>query len=93
MLVYANNEKNKFYFLHGVRHSDPSGAQFPEQNVLLLPIPVVCFHGSWLLSKPDAPDGTFPKVLGFISPIHLVKSPLQMFKEGSQFTETLMVIG
>lgn len=38
-------------------------------------------------SEPGAPDGMFAKSLGFISRIHLVRSPLKVFVEGRQNLE------
>lgn len=39
-------------------------------------------HG--LFCEPDAPDGTFPNSSGFISLIHLVKSPWKALGEGGK---------
>lgn len=47
-----------------------------------------------MLQKPDTPDGTVPKFAGWVSRIHLVRSPWKMFAEGRPFqNKTWDVIG
>lgn len=35
-----------------------------------------------MTDQPGAPDGTFPKCIGFISDIHLLKNPWKPFVKG-----------